>query len=265
MTMRDPAPGRPGTTTLADPYHYADNNPSNRIDPAGTFTQSVVHGSSPGVSGPSGINSSSGLGLQAGLDALQLISSEMSVNRDHPSIRGNRRNKYSCVFCPGYSYTSHLLYMNDLAPVLAEDGLWDHKVPLVELTGARTAADFVPIGFGFEARLDLFSNVHYGYVMRYAAVSPKSIIDYSHCAFGIFVDIGIGVAKTLGRDIRPNCGDQSDLVNRRIDDAAVQVGIGWCDCGRGDGGRPVPTPLEIAAALVRNSDLIAANAIRRID
>lgn len=32
---RDPLPGVDGTTTVANPYHYSNNNPINRVDPAG--------------------------------------------------------------------------------------------------------------------------------------------------------------------------------------------------------------------------------------
>ncbi len=35
FTSRDLLPGTNGSTTLADPYHYADNNPLNRSDPTG--------------------------------------------------------------------------------------------------------------------------------------------------------------------------------------------------------------------------------------
>jgi RHS repeat-associated protein len=49
FTTRDPAPGRPGTTTFSDPYHYGDNNPLNRVDPTGRLTsQSSTDGLRPG-------------------------------------------------------------------------------------------------------------------------------------------------------------------------------------------------------------------------
>ncbi len=32
---RDPLDGQPGTTTESNPYHYTDNNPTDRIDPTG--------------------------------------------------------------------------------------------------------------------------------------------------------------------------------------------------------------------------------------
>lgn len=36
---RDPLPGVNGTTTVANPYHYADNDPINRTDPTGMRSQ----------------------------------------------------------------------------------------------------------------------------------------------------------------------------------------------------------------------------------
>jgi RHS repeat-associated protein len=49
MSAPDPVIGRPGKTTLANAYHYADNNPLNRIDPTGRSTQDSVSGTTPGT------------------------------------------------------------------------------------------------------------------------------------------------------------------------------------------------------------------------
>jgi RHS repeat-associated protein len=37
FTSRDPMPGVPGTTTLANPYHYVNNSPLQGVDPTGMF------------------------------------------------------------------------------------------------------------------------------------------------------------------------------------------------------------------------------------
>jgi RHS repeat-associated protein len=60
MTTRDPAPGRPGTTTLVNPYHYADNNPLNRTDPTGRTSQGETGGSPVGQQTAVGAESKGG-------------------------------------------------------------------------------------------------------------------------------------------------------------------------------------------------------------
>jgi RHS repeat-associated protein len=60
MTSRDPAPGQPGTTTLTNPYHYADNNPLNRTDPTGQTDQAATNGSPVGTSTAFGAESATG-------------------------------------------------------------------------------------------------------------------------------------------------------------------------------------------------------------
>jgi RHS repeat-associated protein len=45
---RDPAPGRTGTTTLTNAYHYTDNDPMNGIDPTGRTRQSNTGETTPG-------------------------------------------------------------------------------------------------------------------------------------------------------------------------------------------------------------------------
>jgi RHS repeat-associated protein len=69
LTTRDPVAGQPGTTTLADSYHYADNNPLNRIDPTGRFTQRAVRGRGVGQSAAVGSSSHSTSGPAADAEA----------------------------------------------------------------------------------------------------------------------------------------------------------------------------------------------------
>jgi RHS repeat-associated protein len=44
FTAVDPVLGQPGSPTIADPYHYSTNDPTNRFDPTGQFDQNVTNG-----------------------------------------------------------------------------------------------------------------------------------------------------------------------------------------------------------------------------
>jgi hypothetical protein len=75
------------------------------------------------------------------------------------------------------------------------------RVPALRIcSSGRRRGRTVHYGMGSRQRTENAGRIPRGVV---AALSPASIIDYSHCAVGIFVEIGIGVANTLGRDIRP--------------------------------------------------------------
>ncbi len=279
FTTVDPLVGKTG-----QPYLYGNGNPATLSDPSGLEPCGRKYGRciapeplTPKSDGGGGSHGSCG-GKNCGATGYPLcgggsmgfqiscyISYEMGRNRAHPSIAGERANHYNCLFCNEWNYATHLMNMWDLADELAENGPWDHKGPIVTMADAPNSESYLDLGNGLEVRIDVFSNMHYGYVMKHAGLVEADILDYSHGEFGFVVDAGVWINNHIpGRDDieMPNSGNQTDMANRLQDDASVRLGISLCDCGRGDGGNPPPTAAEIVAAISSSAELMELGLVR---
>jgi RHS repeat-associated protein len=264
----DPTLGRfisvdPLVNVTHDAYGYGNNNPISYSDPSGLCATNEFgicqSGEGSGSASAPGPNRKAGA---AGPSVAGYIAGEMGTNRSNSNVRGLRdlSDSQQCTMCDegGGSKVLYLLYLKRLGPVLQTGGAWDHKKPIVALAGATSDSDFVDMGNGYKVRIDVFSNVHYGYIFKFAGVTDQDSLDYSHGDYGGEVGGIVAVWNHLPftADIHlPNPGNQSDMVNRRQDDAAIRVGQALCHCGYGAGGFSPPSTVEVIDAIVSDKTL----------
>jgi hypothetical protein len=128
------------------------------------------------------------------------------------------------------------LELEELSGLFCTDCAWDHKNRVFAMIGAPGGGGWVQLAPGFAVRGDMFSNIHYGYIMSYSGMSLQDAIDATNR------DSAIGtVVGWLGRDV----GD-----SHPADDVAVSIGFDLCDCPSGSGDVAAPSSSQIADALL---------------
>jgi RHS repeat-associated protein len=272
----DPALGRfvsvdPLVNITRDAYGYVNNNPIAYSDPSGlkpcddprNCGRNGGQSSSADASG-SGSNVEThraGVSATPGLYAADLISREIAKNRQDKIVKASRYNNNV-----QNDISTYFLHLALLGKKFAENGIWDHK-PTIKfaagLAGNSDARDYLDLGNGYEVQLDVFSNIHYGYIMKYGGFGDEESIEYSHSNIGNVVRALDAVDDALFSIVNlPNAGDQSDIdpLNRARDDASIRIGIMLCNCA--DGRPTAPSTNAIILAIVNDAALQQSQGVR---
>jgi hypothetical protein len=138
-------------------------------------------------------------------------------------------------------YYTHL---KDLLPLLTTGGSWDHKGAIDAMTGGNS---WLRMPGGTRVRMDIMSNIHYGYVFAYSGISLDSTLDYANSRFNTVEQIGLDI---LGVD--PGVGDTGV-----VDDWAITLGYQLCKCPEGEGDVAPPSSEVITEAILNDIDSLA--------
>lgn len=167
-----------------------------------------------------------------------VISGEMLVNRQYRTVKALRANRYPCLVCR-YNFYADVFMLKELGEEkFATNKPWDHKPLIDSITGTK---DWLALSTTFAVRMDVPSNIHFGYILAYAGVGLKDVLQYSH-----------GIAVKVGPfEKRFNAGVQDDFLNLS-DDFAVKYGYNLCRCPEGSGKAPVPTGEQMRRDMLAN-------------
>ncbi|MFN3217911.1 MAG: DUF6531 domain-containing protein [Acidimicrobiales bacterium] len=180
FTTTDPLANVPGTPTTSNPYHYANNTPTNLNDPLGlrptdrTFEVRRAKPQLPEI--PARLALVSGVNDEF-KSAIVFTAAQIEENADHPAVRGINgflnpstwRIAYWGI-CPACHFNDlrvaaeHAL---DIANLFRAGGAWDIK----QFFPTRTPLNLGDRTFGI--RNDVFGNIHYGAVMRATGISQR--------------------------------------------------------------------------------------------
>jgi RHS repeat-associated protein len=202
-----------------NPYQYGLNNPAINGDPTGleprpwwnpnfdgaTFDY-VAYGD--GYGNPIRRPTSDVSSYESGREVTSLIGSEMNANVDHHYIEGYRNGREPCspivmVLMPSCGTDVRAVSLGQLMVQFRTGGDWDHKPDINEISGDSR---WIMIDSQRAVRFDVFSNMHFGYVLAAAEMPREDVIGYAN----------------LGEEVpilQPIVGD-----NDEVDDIAMGLG-----------------------------------------
>jgi RHS repeat-associated protein len=231
-----------------DRYGYAAGSPVTLSDPTGLCIPEVCGHRYPAASPRHPGGDQRVTGNSSGV--LGLISGEMAANRSNEDVKALRALHYPCLFCnegfggPGW-LLNELTHKKSLGGLFRTGGAWDHKRRVFGMIGSPDGGGYVLIKEGFAVRGDVFSNLHYGYIMNYSGDSLGEAQRLQQGRWNLLEKAG---AAVTGSDL-PATGENSPA-----DDVAVAIGFDLCHCPKGEGGAAPPSSAQIREALIANED-----------
>lgn len=190
-----------------------------------------------------------------------MIASEMATNRERKNVLSIRHFNDlcsdvgflavgDCVRSKEARLGTYMLNKASLGKSFCENCEWDHKPEIYSMIGISEGGGWVQIEEGFAVRGDVFSNMHYGYIMAFAGESLEESLRLANGESKVYERFG----DFLGLYNLPETGK-----NGTLDDEAVTIGYNYCACPIDGKPDHVPTADGVRELLIANKDVLFDN------